>query len=134
ALPAAPSLAAYAGPLAIVCHLEGVERVDVVGHSLGAVVALRLAARRPALVRRLVLAAAAGISSATRRAEVFLTTAALVQPGRRLGRFTEAIVRSPTLRRLAFTRFAVSDPLALSARSVRGLLLPPREHTDTLSA
>src|SRR5947207_11461804 len=46
ALPAAPSLAAYAGPLATVCHLEGVERVDVVGHSLGAVVALRLAARR----------------------------------------------------------------------------------------
>ena len=33
-----------------------------------------------------------------------------------------------------FTSFTVSDPLALSPRSVRGLLLPPRLHTDVLSA
>ena len=46
------------------------EPVGVVGHSLGGVVALRLAERRPELVRALVLAAPAGISSSTRLAEV----------------------------------------------------------------
>ena len=46
------------------------EPVDVLGHSLGGVVALRLAERHPALVRRIVLAAAAGISTSTRRAEL----------------------------------------------------------------
>jgi pimeloyl-ACP methyl ester carboxylesterase len=37
------------------------ERVDVIGHSLGGLVATELAARRPATVRRLVLVAPAGI-------------------------------------------------------------------------
>ena len=40
--------------------------VDVFGHSLGGVVGLRLAERRPDLVHRLVLAAAAGITSSSR--------------------------------------------------------------------
>src|SRR5919199_261789 len=82
ALPAAPNLAAYAEPLAALCAAEGAAEVDVVGHSLGGAVVLRLAARRPELVRRLVLAAAAGISSGTRAAEFFLTFFGLVQPGR----------------------------------------------------
>jgi len=40
---------------------EAVESADVVGHSLGALVATRLASRRPELVRRLVLVAPAGV-------------------------------------------------------------------------
>src|SRR3954454_20232654 len=48
ALPAAPSLAAYAEALVTLCHEERVERADVVGHSLGGPLALRLAVRRPA--------------------------------------------------------------------------------------
>src|SRR6478752_8668945 len=52
-LPASASLAGYADALA--ATLEG--PVDVFGHSLGGVVALRLAERRPELVRSIVLAA-----------------------------------------------------------------------------
>src|ERR1044072_1074200 len=43
------------------------EPAVLVGHSLGAVVALRLAVRRPELVRGVVLAGAAGIGTGTRR-------------------------------------------------------------------
>jgi pimeloyl-ACP methyl ester carboxylesterase len=97
-------------------------------------VALKLAARRPELVRRLVLAAAAGISSATRVAEAFLTFAALVRPARRFGRGAEQIAASPFLRRLVFGPFTVSDHLSLSDRSVRGFLRGPPLHSDVWSA
>ena len=75
ALPATPTLAGFADVLARLCEEEGLATVDVVGHSLGGVVGLRLAERRPQLVRRLVLAAAAGISSSSRLSEVFVTLA-----------------------------------------------------------
>ncbi|HEY3184851.1 MAG TPA: alpha/beta fold hydrolase [Gaiellaceae bacterium] len=133
-LPAAPNLAAYADPLVTLCHKEGAAHVDVVGHSLGGAVTVRLAARRPELVRRVVLAAAAGISSGTRAAEFFLSFFGLVQPGRLAGRRPEAIARSPRLRRLVFPHFSVSDPFSLTDRAVVGLLRGPALHTDVLSA
>ena len=129
-LPAAPNLAAYADPLAGLFDGE----VDVVGHSFGGAVALRLAARRPGLVRRIVLAAAAGISSHTRAAEFFLSFFGIVQPGRLAGRRPEVIARSLRLRRLVFPHFSVSDPLSLTERAVAGLLRGPTLHTDVLSA
>src|SRR6478609_9564188 len=55
-LPASASLAGYADALAATLA----NPVDVFGHSLGGVVALRLAEHHPELVRSLVLAAAAG--------------------------------------------------------------------------
>ena len=66
-LPAIPNLAAYAESLATLCHVEGVERLDVVGHSLGGVVALRLASRRPGLVPEMT-ASARGLAGSCRRA------------------------------------------------------------------
>jgi len=133
-LPAVAGLAAYAESLVTLCRLEGEGHVDVVGHSFGGVVALRLAARRPELVRRVVLAAAAGISSTTRVAEAFLTFVALVRPARRLGPRADRIAASPFLRRLVFGPFTVSDHLSLSDRSVRGFLLGPPLHSDVWSA
>src|SRR5436190_23536667 len=55
-LPAAPSLNAYADRIAGLLD----EPAAIVGHSLGGAVALRLAIRRPELVRALVLAGGAG--------------------------------------------------------------------------
>jgi pimeloyl-ACP methyl ester carboxylesterase len=129
-LPASASLAGYADALAET--LPG--PVDVLGHSLGGVVALRLAERRPDLVRSIVLAAAAGISSSTRSAEVTITLAAVVQPGRIAGRRAEWIARSRRLRRLVFGPFEVANPDLLTERAVHGLLRGTTIHTDTIGA
>ena len=107
---------------------------DVLGHSLGGVVALRLAARRPERVRRLILAAAAGISSATRFSELTLALTGLVQPGRIAGRRVDRIARSRRLRRLVFGLFEVSNSDAFSERAVHGFLRGPTMHTDALGA
>jgi 2-succinyl-6-hydroxy-2,4-cyclohexadiene-1-carboxylate synthase len=58
-----------ADDLATIARRLGVDRTDVVGYSLGARIALRLAIAHPALVRRLVLEApSAGIADAAARA------------------------------------------------------------------
>jgi pimeloyl-ACP methyl ester carboxylesterase len=130
----APSLAGFADVLAEVLAAEGVEQADVLGHSLGGVVALRLAVRRPERVRRLILAAPAGISSGTRTAELTIALIGLVQPGRLAGRRADRIARSRRLRRLVFGPFEVSNPDVLSERAVHGFLRGPTMHTDALGA
>jgi 3-oxoadipate enol-lactonase len=106
----------------------------VVGHSLGGVVALRLAARWPELVRGLVLAGCAGISSATRRSERALTLVALVKPGKRASRWRRAIGWDPFLRTLAFGGVSVADPRALSPRAANGFLAGSGLYTDVRTA
>ena len=130
ALPAAPTLAAYADAVAACVD----EPVDVFGHSMGGVVALRLAERRPDLVRRLVLAAAAGITSSTRLSELAITLVGLVQPGRAAGRQVDRIARSPRLRRLVFGGLEVANTELLTERAVHGLLRGPTMHTGCDSA
>jgi 3-oxoadipate enol-lactonase len=129
-LPAAPTLAGFADVLAELCDGE----VDVLGHSLGGVVALRLAERHPRLVRRLILAAAAGISSSTRLAEITIALAGIVQPAKIAGRRVDRIARSPRLRRLLFGAIEVSDPSRLTERAVRGFLQGAVLNTDSLGA
>lgn len=131
-LPAAPTLAGFADVIASV--LEEPEPVDVFGHSLGGVVALRLAERHPQLVRRLVLAAAAGISSSTRMAEITIALAGVVQPGKIAGRRVDLIARSRRWRNLVFGRYEVSNPELLSERAVHGFLRGPALHTDAIGA
>ena len=128
-LPAA-SMAGFADVLAGL--LDG--PADVVGHSLGGVVALRLAERHPALVRSVVLAAAAGISSSTRIAEVTIALTGIVQPGRIAGRRAGRVARSKRLRRLVFGGFEVANPDLLTERAVHGFLRGPPMHTDALAA
>ena len=130
-LPAGPTMAAYADAVAA-CLPPG--RVDVFGHSMGGAVALRLAERRPELVRRIVLAAAAGITSSTRLSEITITLIGIVQPARILGRRAGRIAGSRRLRRLVFGSFEVSNPDLLTERSVHGLLRGPTMHTDALGA
>ncbi len=108
--------------------------VDVFGHSMGGAVALRLAERRPELVRRLVLAAAAGITSSTRLSEITITLVGVVQPARIAAPWVDRIAASKRLRRLVFGAFEVSNPDLLTERSVHGLLLGPTMHTDALAA
>ena len=126
----APSLTGFADVLAEI--LDG--PVDVLGHSLGGVVALRLAERHPSLVRSLVLAAAAGISSSTRWAEITIALTGIVQPGRIAGRRVGRVARSRRLRNLVFGGFEVANPDLLTERAVHGFLRGPTMHTDALGA
>lgn len=130
-LPAAPNLGAYADAVAACLDARP---YDVLGHSMGGVIALRLAERRPELVRRIVLAAPAGISSASRWGEITITLAGIVKPARIAGRRVDRIARSRLLRRLIFGPFEVSNPDALTERAVYGLLRGPVIATDALSA
>ena len=130
-LPAAPTMAAYAD--AVAACVAG-EPVDVFGHSMGGLVALRLAERRPELVRRIVLAAPAGITSSSRVSEITITLAGIVQPAKLAGRRVDRIARSRRLRRLVFGPFEVSNPDLLTERAVHGLLRGPTMHTDSFTA
>jgi pimeloyl-ACP methyl ester carboxylesterase len=130
-LPAAPTLSAYAD--AVAACLDGRPH-HVLGHSMGGVVALRLAERRPELVRGIVLAAPAGISSGSRWGEITITLAGIVKPARIAGRRVDRIARSRRLRRLVFGPFEVSNPDALTERAVHGLLRGPTIATDALTA
>jgi pimeloyl-ACP methyl ester carboxylesterase len=126
----APTLTGFADVLAEILD----EPVDVLGHSLGGVVALRLAERHPLLVRNLVLAAAAGISSSTRLAELTIALTGIVQPGRIAGRRVARVARSRRLRRFVFGSFEVANPDLLTERAVHGFLRGPTLHTDALGA
>jgi len=59
-------------------------RVDLVGHSMGGLIAARLAADRPSLVRRLVLIAPAGVSPGSRARHVLPLVRALRHTSPRL--------------------------------------------------
>jgi len=126
----APTLAGFADVLAEL--LDG--QADVLGHSMGGVVALRLAERHPSLVRSLVLAAAAGISSSTRFAEITIALTGIIQPGRIAGRRVGLVARSRRLRRFVFEGFEVANADLLTERAVHGFLRGPTMHTDALGA
>jgi pimeloyl-ACP methyl ester carboxylesterase len=132
-LPAAPSLNAYADPIALLAERE-VGTTAVVGHSLGGAISLRMAIRRPDLVRALVLAGAAGISSGARRARYALVVTGLVKPGRRIAPYRRAVARSAALKTLVFGRWGAADPPALSPEIAEAFLSGPARHTDTVSA
>jgi pimeloyl-ACP methyl ester carboxylesterase len=134
ALPAAPGLGPYADRVAKLLEDEGLAPADVVGHSLGGLVGIRLAVRRPELVRSLVLAAGAGITSSTRWAERILALVAWVQPGRKVSPHWRAIARSAALKRLVFGHWFVADHAALSDDAVEAVLGDVNLHLDTHSA
>jgi pimeloyl-ACP methyl ester carboxylesterase len=133
-LPAAPSLNAYADRLGLLLEHEGVGAAPVVGHSLGGAISLRLAIRRPDLVSALVLAGAAGISSARRSARYALAITGIVKPGRRLAPYRRRIARSNLCKQAVFGRWGAADPPALPEEVAEAFLEGPARHTDTVSA
>ena len=132
--PAAATLDPFADAVLAVLEAEGALPAPLVGHSLGGVVGLRAAVRRPTAVSGLVLAAAAGISSATRVAEVTVTVLGLVRPGRALGARAGRVSRSRLGRTVAFGWWGVADPAGLEPELAEAFLVGPPQHTDTLSA
>jgi pimeloyl-ACP methyl ester carboxylesterase len=130
----ASSLDPFAEALVAVAEAEDAVPAPWVGHSLGGLVALRAAALRPEAVGRIVLAAAAGISSASRVGKVTVTLIGVARPGKFLGRRRRRVARSRAGRTLAFGWWGVADPAGLDPGMAEAFLVGPTRHTDTLTA
>jgi pimeloyl-ACP methyl ester carboxylesterase len=124
----------FADRVAAVMEREGVTEAPVVGHSLGGLVVLRLALRRPGLVSAVVLAGSAGLSVGNTWGRNLLTAFAILRPGRLAGRYRTLVARSSLLRRLVFGFVSVADPVGLEDSAVESFLAGQVLHTDTRSA
>jgi 3-oxoadipate enol-lactonase len=133
-LPAVPNLAVFADRVALVAEREGFLPATVVGHSLGAVVALRLAIRRPGEVSSLVLAGAAGISSTSRRARYGLRILGIIGPRRLVAPWAASVAGSQVLRLLVFGHWGASDTSTMSNAAVDGFLEGTRLTSDSEGA
>jgi 4,5:9,10-diseco-3-hydroxy-5,9,17-trioxoandrosta-1(10),2-diene-4-oate hydrolase len=133
-LPAAATLTPFADRILAVAEHEAMLPSPFVGHSMGGVVVLRSALVCPDAVTGVVLAGAAGIGSATRRARVGLTIAGLVQPGRRIAPRRRPFTGTRAGRYAAFGHWGVADPAAFPPPAADGFLAGPLLHSDTFSA
>ena len=129
-LPAVSGLAPFADRVALVAEREGMLPASVVGHSLGGMVVLRVALRRPADVRAVVLAAGAGLSLGGIWGRQLLSLFSTARPGRVAARYRALVARSHLLRRLVFGFVSVADPAALTDEAVEGFLAGQLLHTD----
>ena len=98
ALPGVSGLEPFADRVAAVAEREGMLPAPVVGHSLGGMVVLRLALRRPEAVQALVLAGAAGLSIGNVWGRQLLSIFTAVRPGRIAARYRAYVSRSSTQR------------------------------------
>ena len=129
-----PDLDPFADAVLAVAQAEGAVPAPWVGHSLGGLVALRAAVRRPDAVAGVVLAAAAGITSASRVGEATVTLMGVLRPGRLVGRHRARVSRSRLGRTLTFGWWAVADPAGFEPEMAEAFLSGPPQHTDTLTA
>jgi pimeloyl-ACP methyl ester carboxylesterase len=131
---AASTIDPFADAILAVVDAEDAAPATWAGHSLGGLVALHAAARRPDAVAGVVLAAAAGISSASRVGAATVALLGRLQPGRVLGRRARRVSRSRLGRTVAFGWWGVADPTGFDPAMAEAFLLGPPQHTDTLSA
>ena len=117
-----------------IVRAEELVRAVWIGHSLGGVVGLRTAVLQPDAMRGLVLAAAAGIGSGTRGAQVTLAVLGVTKPGRLIAPHRRAWAESRLGRRAAFGWWGVADPDALEPEQAEAFLVGPAHHEDTRQA
>jgi len=134
ALPAVAGLEPFADRVALVAEREGMLPAPVVGHSLGGMVVLRMALRRPEDVSALVLAAGAGLSVGNLWGRNLLSVFSTIRPGRLAARYRARVTRSSLLRRFVFGFVSVADPAGLTDEAVEGFLAAHLLHTDVNSA
>src|SRR3954465_279504 len=134
ALPGVSGLEPFADRVAAVAEREAMLPAPVVGPSLGGMVVLRLALRRPDAVQALVLASAAGLSVGNVWGRQLLSILPAVPPARAAARSRARVTGSPLLRRLVFGFVSVADPVGLTDDAVEGFLAGQLLHTDVDSA
>jgi len=133
-LPAAPTLDPFAEAVLAVLEAEGALPAAWIGHSLGGLVGLRAAVRRPEAVTGIVLAAAAGISSARPVSRVVVELLDVLKPGKHVAPQRRRLARSRWGRTLTFGWWAVADPVRFEPEIAEAFLAGPGEHTDTIAA
>jgi pimeloyl-ACP methyl ester carboxylesterase len=102
------------------------EPFDLLGHSMGGAIALTLAARRPQLVRRLILSAPAGLAPAPALAAAMLGLAG----GRLLAvRHLATPLADFSLGRRLLLAFGTLDPIAVAPSQARAMLQAARGST-----
>jgi pimeloyl-ACP methyl ester carboxylesterase len=121
-LPRGAGVTDFAVAVAAVIEHEHASPALVFGHSFGGHTALRLAHRRPELVRGLLLAAPAGIATKTRVLQAAVRLSAVVRPARLVAPFRHHLAERLWYRRALFRPWFVSDALALSPRATVGFL------------
>jgi 3-oxoadipate enol-lactonase len=134
ALPAAPTLDPFADAVLAVLEHEDALPAPWVGHSLGGLVGVHAAVRRPDAVTGLVLAAAAGISSATRVGELTVAWLGRLRPQRLVTPHRRRVARSRSGRTLAFGWWGVADPAGFDAVMAEAFLSGAARHSDTRTA
>jgi pimeloyl-ACP methyl ester carboxylesterase len=130
-LPRGAGVDDFAAEVAAVLDAEGVSAGLVAGHSFGGLVALRLAHRRPELVRGLLLVSPAGISTARRVVEALVVATTTIRPGRTVARFRHRFAGRTWYRRALFRPWFVADADALPERAAHGLLEAHPLHANT---
>ena len=120
----------FADAVASVIEHEGAAPALVFGHSFGGQATLRLAHRRPDLVRGLLLAAPSGIRTGARVVQALVLVSSAVRPARFVAPFRHRFSERLWYRRALFRPWFVSDPLALSPRATLGFLDGAPAHTD----
>lgn len=130
----APRVDSLAAAVLAITDAEHAGDAIWVGHSLGGVVAIRAAVQRPEAVRGLVLAAAAGIGSTSRSAQVTLAVLGVARPGRLIAPFRHAWANSRLGRRTAFGWWGVADPDGLEPELAEAFLVGPAHHSDIRQA
>jgi pimeloyl-ACP methyl ester carboxylesterase len=124
----------FADAVAAVVEAEAAAPALVVGHSFGGHTALRLAERRPELVRALLLVAPAGIGTTTRLVQLAVAAAGLARPARFVAPFRTRWADRYWYRRLLFRPWFVADAQAVSPRATVGFLEAAPLHLDTRTA
>jgi pimeloyl-ACP methyl ester carboxylesterase len=123
-MPSEPiSIQGYAKTVDAMCDALGVDRVTVVGNSMGGFIGAELALAFPTRVERLVLVSAAGLSSEYLRRGPVLAAARVVGAGiPHATRLRGPVARRPRLRRAAM-QFVMRYPERLSAALAHELVL-----------
>jgi (E)-2-((N-methylformamido)methylene)succinate hydrolase len=130
-LPRGATVDDFADAVASVLDAEGITEALVAGHSFGGLVALRLAHRRPELVRALLLVSPAGISTARRVVAAVVAATTTLKPGRAVAPFRHRWAGRAWYRRALFRPWFVADADALPERAVHGLLEAHPLHAST---
>jgi pimeloyl-ACP methyl ester carboxylesterase len=134
ALASRPALDNYAEAVVAVLEHEDALPAPWIGHSLGGLVGLRAAVVRPDAVTGLVLAAAAGISSATRSGELAVRWIGRLRPERLVTPHRRHLSRTRWGRTLTFGWWGVADPAGFDPVMAEAFLAGAVRHTDTRSA